>query len=181
MQTAWTRRAAGTTTAAAVLAALAGCQAPSGSPGTSARPEATPACDDTTTTAGRPPTDDERRLVREYPDLPDEITAASTERYATSFEEAYQLNRLAERSSTSAYEVKEVFNLRSDDVESGFVVSFEIDLAWKKESGDMTVSADETVPVTYFVSPRRVIRYEGSTEANPREDGVGEVVVCRES
>lgn len=172
------------TASSALLAGLAGCQSPPASsspPAGSATPtgsRGTALCADEVTPPSRTNADGQL-LVRDYPTIPEELTRESAAEYATAYEEAHQMNRLARQSSASAYEVKEVFDRQSTIVDEGAVVSFEMNYAWKTESGERTVDADATVAVTYFVSQRTVIRQEGSTDADPRKPDVGEVVVCR--
>lgn len=179
METARTRRAFVATVSSAFLAGLAGCPSPPGASGTPSPTQGERLCTEAVTPGRRSGTDGDHPIVREYPDLPDEISRESAVDYATSFEEAHQLNRLARQSSTREYEVKQVFNVRSNEEEGGFVVSFVMDLSWKEDSGGMTVIADYTPTVTYFISNRTVIRHEGDRDADPREEDVGEIVVCR--
>lgn len=172
------RRTLLATASSALFAGLAGCSSPPTGSTTPTQGGGASLCGEPTTPPQRSDSDGPV-LVRDYPDLPDDLSRESAESYATDFEEARQMNRLARRSSTSAYEVKEVFDRQSTLVDEGAIVSFVMSYAWEQESGGRSVSADDTVAVTYFVSHRTVIRREGSTEADPRTPGVGEVVVCR--
>lgn len=180
MRSGWTRRAL-ISTSATVFVGLAGCQSPSAAPSDPTTSPETPSCRDRETTADRPPTDGNHPLVMEYPELPDEVARASAIDYATAFEEAYQLNRLASKPSTSNYQVKSVYNRDSNEADGGFVVAFEMGLAWQKDSDGPPLHVDATVPVTYFVSDRMAIRYEDRTDADPRNDDGGEVVACHRS
>lgn len=175
-----TRRDFVTAVSSVSLVGMAGCTSTPGSPSPSKAARNDSLCTEAVSPPPADTDDDDRVIVREYPDFPDEITEKSAESYAKSFEEAYQLNRLANQSSARDYKVIRVYPVRSNEVENGFIVFFTMDLSWKTDSGGMTVIADYTATVTYFVSQGTVIRYEGSTKTDPRQEGVGEVVVCRE-
>lgn len=112
---------------------------------------------------------------RQYPELPEDLTASSAEFFVERFERAYVVNRAIERTDLSDLEFVSWRVEGSSEVNAGYRVTVGGHLAEYTGGPTSTYHGDVWYTAVYLVTPQRVWRNEGGEDVDPT-DGV--MLVC---
>lgn len=119
-----------------------------------------------------------------YPSLPSSLSAETASDFATTFESAYQLNKVREKySSVDSVTEKAAVVAESTETDRGWLLAVRVDVGYSYPSrGEtpQTTHGDFSAYASYFVTADRTVRIEtsGGELVDPREQNDGSVVVC---
>lgn len=113
---------------------------------------------------------------RTYPELPDDLTAATAESFVEEFERAYVVNRAIERNELGDFEFVSWGVDGTTEVHSGYRVTLGGHIAeYMAATETSTIHGDVWYTAHYLVTSRAVWRVEGDGEPDPKS---GSLLVC---